>query len=232
MSASTVGCRGSASRRSAASIHSHVVAGVALAREVGAAVSSQLLGAERPERLEQQVPPAGHPHDERALGQLVERCRGVSDSRPADRRGVGHRERSGEDRQVGEDPLQALDRAARTTTTSPRRASRDGRSARYPEDSKVKRWSRPAATSVTSSVCRRAAASSMASGSPSSRRTMSETTVSSSRIGVERRVHRPGSLHEELHGGGIGGGGRQSRQRRDGEHVLGGDAHAFTAGRR
>ena len=73
------------------------------------------------------VPAVRRPHDERALDELIQGERHRRGVHAADRRRVGHRERSGEHRQVGERSLQGARRAVRTTTTPPHSTNRGGR---------------------------------------------------------------------------------------------------------
>ncbi len=93
----------------------------------------------------------------------------------------------------------------------------------------MKRWSSPAATSATSWVCSRAAASSIASGRPSRRRTISATQRQLVRIGLEPRRHRARPLEEQLHRRAVAVG--DERQRRHHLDLLAGDAQPFAARR-
>ena len=69
----------------------------------------------------------------------------------------------------------------------------------------------------------------MASGSPSSRRTISATTASSSGPGSKPGRHRPGPLDEQLHGRSVVAGRRRRRQRRHRAQLLAGDPQALAA---
>ena len=73
---------GSISRRSARSIHVDLVAGVPLADLLGPAGVGELLGAERPQRLQQDVPAVRRAEDQRAFGELGQ----VGGGRPRRRR--------------------------------------------------------------------------------------------------------------------------------------------------